>query len=259
MVIDERELQARIAEVVDPELDQSLSTLGFVDQVAVRGAAVEVSLRLPTYWCAANFAYIMAEDLRERIGRVAGVESVTVRLRDHYAEDEITAGINAGRSFSAVFPGDTDADLEELRHTFARKAFLIRQEQLMRALLRAGVPQERLAALRMEDACVEGDALLVRVGAAPEDGAGTLRLPGQARLLALLRSKRAAAGLATTGEGPLFTTAEGDPLPPDGVQEHLRAARMVRLNGAFNTLVCSGLYRSRYGEATTPGMQEPDY
>ena len=46
--IDEREVWARIGEVLDPELDRSLDTLGFVDQVTISGGEVSVRLRLPT-------------------------------------------------------------------------------------------------------------------------------------------------------------------------------------------------------------------
>lgn len=132
MMIDERAVWARIGEVMDPELDRPLDALGFVESVRIDGSEVVVHFRLPTYWCAPNFAYMMSSDLRERIGRVPGVEAVRVRLLDHFAEDEITAGVNAGQSFAEVFADETDGDLTELRRTFLRKAFLVRQEQLLR-------------------------------------------------------------------------------------------------------------------------------
>jgi metal-sulfur cluster biosynthetic enzyme len=254
-MIDEREVRAQLDEVLDPELDRSLSTLGFIDLVEIKEAEAEVvvGFRLPTFWCAPNFAYMMAADLRERVGRVSGVKTVTVLLRDHFASDEISDGINAGHSFTEVFPGDTDGELDELRRTFAVKAFLVRQEQLLRALLRAGVTAERLAALQMDDLRVAGDAVLVRAApaehaAAEADGeAGWRRVPHLASTYALWRKKRAAAGLSVRAHGPLFTTADDEPLPPEGVMSHLRAARMIRLNTTFNTLLCTGLHRTRYG------------
>ncbi|SET50001.1 protein of unknown function DUF59 [Salinibacillus kushneri] len=48
----------------DPELDQPLTDLDFIDEVTIKGNHVEVQFRLPTYWCSPNFAYIMAEDIR---------------------------------------------------------------------------------------------------------------------------------------------------------------------------------------------------
>lgn len=242
-MIDERDVWAQIGQVMDPELDRPLDALGFIESVRIQDAEVVVHFRLPTYWCASNFAFMMSSDLRERIGRVPGVETVTVRLLDHFAEDEITEGVNAGRTFSEVFAGETDGDLDELRRTFLRKAFLVRQEQLLRALLRLDYTAEQLARLMATDARVEGDSLLVRVGGQAE----WRQLPGLARTFALYRQKRGAAGLGMLETGPLFTTADGEPLTPESVMEHLRIARTIRLNGAFNTVLCTALNRITHG------------
>lgn len=249
MAIHEQDIWARIGEVVDPELDRSLDTLGFVDAVEISGDEVSVRLRLPTYWCAPNFAYMMVADLRDQIRRAPGVERVTVRLEDHFAGEEISAGVNCGQPFSAVFPGDADGELDELRHTFTVKAFLVRQEQMLRALLRAGLSAERITRLTQADLMVEGDAVRIRVNPAPEAGEeGWMLAPGLARPYRLWRMKRAALGLdAPSGDTPCFTTADGAAIAADQLPELLRAARMVRLNGAFNTLLCTGLHAQRYG------------
>src|SRR2546421_2902134 len=112
-----------IADVLDPELDESLVKLGFIDRIQVEGPDVAVTFKLPTYWCAPNFAYLMAADLRRKILTLPAVRTTRVILRDHYAEDEITKGINEGQHFSEAFPDATpeDEDLEELRHIFLRK------------------------------------------------------------------------------------------------------------------------------------------
>lgn len=252
MAIDERDIWARIGEVLDPELDRPLDALGFVDQVDIDGGEVMVRLRLPTYWCAANFTYMMAADLRDRISEAPGVERVRVRIEDHYAGEEISVGVNQGQAFSAVFPGDADGELDELRRTFAVKAFLVRQEQLMRALMRAGVSAERLTRLTPGELVVDGDDLLARAEepAAPHGGSelAWLRLPGHAHTYRLWRAKRAALGLREVADhAPCFTTADGVAIAPESLPEHLRSARMIRLNGAFNTLLCTGLHRIRYG------------
>ena len=50
--------------VRDPELDEPLTDLGFVSDLRVEGDVVSVRLRLPTYFCAANFAYLMVGDAK---------------------------------------------------------------------------------------------------------------------------------------------------------------------------------------------------
>ncbi len=248
-MIDERDVWAHIGEVIDPELDQPLDKLGFVEGVEIHGSDVVVNFRLPTYWCAPNFAYMMTADLRERVARVPGVETVTVQLRDHFASDEITGGVNAGRAFSQVFAGEADGELDELRMTFLRKAFLVRQEQLLRALLRAGYTPEQLVRLIASDVHVQGDTLLVREESDPTDTgqSGWRSIPNAVRTFTLFQQKRAVAGLDMSGVGPLFTTVEGEPLTPDSLPENLRAARTIRLNGAFNTVLCTALNRITHG------------
>jgi metal-sulfur cluster biosynthetic enzyme len=52
--------------VVDPELDQPITDLDFVQSVTVSGEGdVVVHLRLPTSFCAPNFAYLMASDAKD--------------------------------------------------------------------------------------------------------------------------------------------------------------------------------------------------
>lgn len=66
------EVREAIAGVRDPELDESLVELGFVAGVDVTEEDVTIRLLVPTYFCAANFTWLMAEDLRRAAARVAG-------------------------------------------------------------------------------------------------------------------------------------------------------------------------------------------
>jgi metal-sulfur cluster biosynthetic enzyme len=63
----------RLAQVLDPELDESILDLGFVRSLQLRSGHASVALRLPTSWCAVNFAYLMAEDIRGALLMVEGV------------------------------------------------------------------------------------------------------------------------------------------------------------------------------------------
>src|SRR5947209_11492969 len=94
VAITEAHVYAAIADVLDPELDEPLVKLGFIDRVQVDGADVTVTFKLPTFWCSPNFAYLMAKDLRSRVYAVPGVGSVQIALLDHCAEDEVPQGVN---------------------------------------------------------------------------------------------------------------------------------------------------------------------
>src|SRR5690606_30704090 len=95
-VLSEQAVRQALQEVLDPELDQPITELGFVARLQVSGTGeVAVDLRLPTYFCAPNFAYLMAADAREAVSAVPGVRQVRVRLLDHFASEEINAGVAA--------------------------------------------------------------------------------------------------------------------------------------------------------------------
>ena len=81
--VTEQSVRAALDAVVDPELDEPVTDLGFVRSVAVSGSDVEVHLRLPTSFCAPNFAWLMVSDARDALRGVAGVGRVTVELDDH--------------------------------------------------------------------------------------------------------------------------------------------------------------------------------
>ena len=117
-------IMERLAQVLDPELDESILDLGFVRSFELRSGHAEVALRLPTSWCAVNFSFLMAEDVRRALLAVEGVHRVTVRLGDHCAAAEIEASVNNGLSFAEAFPGEAPGSLEALRRTFLRKGFL---------------------------------------------------------------------------------------------------------------------------------------
>src|SRR5215472_16808348 len=122
----------RLAQVLDPELDEPILDLGFVRGLRLRSGHAEVALRLPTSWCAVNFAFLMAEDVRHALLAVEGIRWVTVSLGDHCAANEIEAAVNNGQPFAVAFPGEAFGSLEALRLTFLRKGFLSPQERLLR-------------------------------------------------------------------------------------------------------------------------------
>ena len=141
-MITQARVLAALATVHDPELDEPITSLGFVGSCVVSdGGDVDVHLRLPTPQCAPNFAFLMASDAREAVRRVSGVGEVGVVLDDHYTATEINAAVGAGGGFDAAFPGESSfgsGDLEALRELFQRKALLARQGRVAAMLLAEG-------------------------------------------------------------------------------------------------------------------------
>jgi metal-sulfur cluster biosynthetic enzyme len=222
-MIDEERVRAALSTVRDPELDESLTELGFVDRIEIRGASVSARLRLPTYFCAPNFAYLMASDARDAIAGVAGVRGVEVELIDHFVSDEVNEGLARNRDFGQTFPDDaTDEGLDDLRELFRRKAFLARQGRLARTLTKQGMTEQDLANLE--------------IGELPRSDDTRLYL-----------ERRAELGLDTSDGARFLVSAAGEPVAPGTEHDHLRFAQTVSASIDVNTGMCRGLLETRYG------------
>jgi hypothetical protein len=211
-----------VARVRDPEIDESLTDLGFVAGVSIDGPRVDVHLRLPTYFCAPNFAYLMVADAREAVQAIPEVDEVTMHLDDHFASDEINGALAAGGGFEAAFPGESVGELAVLRDLFTRKAFTARQSRLCDALLRAGRTLEELGEMQL--GALDGH-------------------PEVARCIAL----RERLGIDASPEAPAFVLADGSVLDAEGLARFLRVGRLVRLSLEGNAGLCRSLLATRYG------------
>ena len=219
--------------VIDPELDEPITTLRFVSSCEVTpDGDVDVLLRLPTPQCAPNFAFLMAADARNAVRRLPGVRSVTVKLEDHYTGDEINAALNRGDGFTGAFPGETDDDeLESLRELFSRKALVARQSKVCETLLAGGA--------------TAGEVLATRVSELPD-------LPEARRCLEL----RAQLGIATDADAPAFVSGDGEPLAAAQLTRWLRMGRLVRTSLEANGGICRALLQVRHDLAAETETQE---
>lgn len=229
--VDGTAILAQLDQVLDPELDESILQLGFVRALQVEAGHATVELQLPTSWCALNFAYLMADDVRRVLLSVAGMTQVTVRLGDHCAAAAIEAAVNTGQPFAAAFPGEASESLEALRLTFLRKGFLSRQERLLRAFRAAGYTPEAICALRLSDAIAPDGVCRLT---SPHAGQDT---PDLAATLQRYLDRRAGLGLDGTPTALLMVDLDGQPLPVAHLQAYYQTARTVRVameaNGAF--------------------------
>ena len=218
-----------LSEVHDPELDEPITSLGFVSSCAVSPEGdVDVVLRLPTPQCAPNFAYLMAADARNVLRRLPDVGRIAVRLDDHYTGGEINAAIARGAGFAGAFPGETDDDhLEVLRELFERKALVARQARLCGALLVDGATAEQVTDLHLADL--------------PD-------VPDTRRCLEL----RGRLGISCDKESPAFVAANGEPVRADRLTQWLRMARLVQASLEVNGGICRSLLEVRRQRAAEP-------
>ena len=216
-------LLAALGTVRDPELDEPITSLGFVAACTVSpDGDAEVRLRLPTYFCAPNFAYLMAADAYDAVTAVPGVRTARVLLEDHFAADAINGGVAAQTGFAQSFDGEAVGELHGLRRDFLRKAVLAGTDNVCRALQADGADPERLRTLTL--------------GEVP---------PSQA--LDRLRQRRAELGLPAGDDALLLVDpATGAPVRDEAVPLHLRRARVTAISLAANGSICRGMLRHRY-------------
>lgn len=221
---DQAAVLAALDAVRDPELDEPVTELGFVSSCTVStDGHAQVRLRLPTFFCAPNFAFLMVADAYDAVSGVAGVRRTEVILEDHFASEAINSGIAARSGFAESFDGLAAGELDELRTDFVRKAMLAGTDRVCRPLLSAGRTTDDLAELTLGDVPPSAD-------------------------LERLRSRRAELGLPSGDESALLVDAvTGEAIGAQALPLHLRRARLTRVNTEANGSMCRGMLSHRYG------------
>jgi metal-sulfur cluster biosynthetic enzyme len=223
---------AALDTVRDPELDEPITSLGFVASCTVSAAGhAQVRLRLPTYFCAPNFAFLMVADAYDAVSAAPGVQMTEVVLEDHFASDAINGGVAARAGFARSFDGEAIGELHELRADFLRKAVMAGTDQVCRPLLAAGAEPRELLAMTL--------------GEVPRSGA-----------LHRLRQRRAELGLPAGDQAPLLIEPDtGAGVRGDAMPLHLARARATRVSIEANAGICRGMLQHRYA---TSGLGEED-
>ena len=214
--------------VMDPELDEAITDLGFVRSVQVDGGEVVVHLRLPTSFCSPNFAYLMASDSKDAIGQLTWVERTVVQLDDHHDSDLINRGLAADAGYVGTFGHEAESDLDELRMTFRRKAHTAAMERALTQVMRAdtSMTEQDLCSLTLAD------------------------LQPNKFVNALL-TRRVEIGLPSDSDSLVFVDDQGHGYPRQDAVLRLRRARSTRISVDGNAHFCRGLLVTRYPDSGT--------
>ena len=230
---------AALSVVLDPELDEPITDLGFVRSMEVYGGpargVVVVHLRLPTSFCSPNFAYLMASDAKDALTALPWTDRVIVELDDHHDSGIINRGLAADVGYRGTFRHEAERDLEELRTTFRRKAHTAAMERCLTGLLRTDPDPvvETLGTVTLSD------------------------LPPGGHTDAL-RRRRAALGLPDVPDALVMVDHDGNGYAPEDVAFALRRARSTRISIDGNAHFCRGLLRTRYPDSGADQVPRPD-
>lgn len=216
------EVLTALSTVVDPELDEPITELGFVRSITIDDDGVEVHLRLPTAFCSPNFAYLMASDSMDALRAVPGLGTVRVMLDDHHDSEKINLGLATDAGYRGTFGNEAEDSLEELRTTFKRKAHVAAMERCVMALLR-------------RKTWTFGELPMLEL----------LDLPDGPAKRGLMR-RREALGLPNVRHARVLVDHAGVPLVADELPMRLRLARTTRVSIEGNAHFCRGLLATRY-------------
>jgi metal-sulfur cluster biosynthetic enzyme len=216
--------------VRDPELDTDVVSLDFVGSVEIdendRGRVARVTLRLPTYFCAPNFAFLMVADAWDAVSTVEGLTDVEVTLIDHFASDAINTGVAARAGFVSSMAGtgigEAVDELHDLRRTFTERALMAGTDLVVRPMMRDGATPEQVAAMTLGDAPASDD-------------------------LRRLRERRRELGIPADDPDPLVVDPSGRTVGLEALPLHLRKARSYQVGVDANTSICRGQLAVRYG------------
>ena len=227
------EVWRQLATVVDPELDESVTEMNFISRVDVDASdCVHVDFRLPTYWCAANFAFLMADDMRTALRYLPWVKGTKIVLGEHMYADKINHGVEHGLSFQETFEDEANGNLDDVRRTFLVKAFQRRQEALIKHLMEGGSSAEEICAMTIGE--------LVKIPVSDEGP----------KLVARYLERRSVVGRVMEISSA-FVSTEGQRLEATNLPSYMSALRRVRANAEFNGALCRGLLEARF-DTTTP-------
>jgi len=241
-------VRRRLDGVTDPELDESVLELDYVDRLEVDPPRVHVEFTLPTAWCSPAFAWMMAVDMRDAAASVDGVERCTVDLSEHLHGEEITEGVNAGAAFEAVFEDATEG-VAPVRRKLDEKALLARQYEAIEALLDVGARPEQVCGLTRADCTFHEDAGYVAVDL------GGLSVCVDREPMARYLEKAEELAVPLDDDDPLFRTREGDPIPPARFDRAHAEARVTTVNMRGQGGICDALQESRYGDGRPDGEE----
>lgn len=207
--------------VMDPELDEPITDLGFVESYTVSDDGVAtVVLRLPTFFCAPNFSFLMVADAHDAVAAVDGVRQAVVTLDDHHASAEINVGVAAQAGFVAAFEGEATAELDELRTEFLSKAATAGQDRVAQPLVDDGAHPDQLAAMVLGEVPPSVD-------------------------LDRLRDRRQKLGLPAGDDAPLLMHPDGSRVTTEQVPLHLRRARLRRVGIEANGHICRDIMKTK--------------
>ena len=86
-----------LSKIVDPEIGVSIMELELIDKVDIEEKDVNVDLHLTSPFCPAVFGFKIAQDVRDNIYRIDGIENVKINVSNHFMAEAINKQVNESK------------------------------------------------------------------------------------------------------------------------------------------------------------------
>jgi metal-sulfur cluster biosynthetic enzyme len=83
-----------LTKIVDPEIGVSIMELELVDKVDLDVGKVNIDLHLTSPFCPAVFGFKIAQDVRDNIYKLQGIQDVRVNVSNHFMAEAINKQVN---------------------------------------------------------------------------------------------------------------------------------------------------------------------
>jgi metal-sulfur cluster biosynthetic enzyme len=93
-----RQIFEELTKIVDPEIGVSIMELELIDKVDIEQGKVNVDLHLTSPFCPAVFGFKIAQDVKDNIFKIEGIEDVKVNVSNHFMAEAINKQVNESKS-----------------------------------------------------------------------------------------------------------------------------------------------------------------
>lgn len=103
-----RQIFDELTKIVDPEIGVSIMELELIDKVDIEKGKVNIDLHLTSPFCPAVFGFKIAQDVRDNIFKVDGIEDVKVNVSNHFMAEAINKQVNESKKPSSTSESTTN-------------------------------------------------------------------------------------------------------------------------------------------------------
>jgi metal-sulfur cluster biosynthetic enzyme len=112
-----RQIFEELTKIVDPEIGVSIMELELIDKVDIDQGKVNVDLHLTSPFCPAVFGFKIAQDVKDNIHKVEGIEEVKVNVSNHFMAEAINKQVNDSKPPQSSTAAATDTEATDTEAT----------------------------------------------------------------------------------------------------------------------------------------------